>query len=480
MIGQPFHRTSSRDKKLPTSTKQLKSGSSYLISTGSRLRAARGSRDLIRALMSLLLLIGSIPRCATAVEFKESDRSHATTMLRDVQKQIEENYFDPSFKGINLSGNAEVAKARIAKATSTGETLAAIAQFVLELDDSHTFFVPPWQTATVDYGWDMGIVGDKCYVLDVKPGSDAAKQGVTRGDMVKSVNGLLPTRDSLWRLEYLFHALRPQPGLHVELVTPKGATRELDLASEVRQRKKVIALIGEDSGWDIARLIDDQDKRTREQQPEIAELGKKVLVVRLPTFVVDDTVINEFLRRARGHEVLILDLRGNRGGRVTAMQALLGGLSSSDVKIGESKERNRTTPLVAKGTGADAFTGRVFILIDGKSASASELVARTIQLTERGTVIGDRSAGAVMTSRNHPLVVSHGENVISYSVMVTASEPTMPDGGRLEKKGVEPDFKILPTAEDLAAGRDPALAQALKFAGQPLDAQAAGALLPRH
>ena len=217
-------------------------------------------------------------------------------MLRDVQKQIEEKYFDPKYKGVDLGTNAEIAKARIAKATSIGETLAAIAQFTLgELDDSHTFFVPPRQTATIDYGWDMGIVGDSCYVLSVKPSGDAARQGVTRGDIVKTVDGLTPSRDSLWRLEYLFRVLRPQPGLHVELLPANGAARELDLASDVRQRKKVVALTGEGSGWDIARLIDDQDKQAREQQPAIAELGKQVLVVRLPTFAVDDTVIEQFL-----------------------------------------------------------------------------------------------------------------------------------------------------------------------------------------
>lgn len=120
------------------------------------------------------------------------------------------------------------------------------------------------------------------------------------------------------------------------------------------------------------------------------------------------------------------------------------------------------------------------MLIDAGSASASELVARTIQLANRGTVIGDRSAGAVMTARFHSLMVSHGENVIAYGVMVTAADLVMPDGGRLEKKGVNPDFSVVPSAEDLAERRDPALAQALKFAGQPMDAKAAGALLPKH
>jgi len=211
-----------------------------------RASASRVSWTVINVVLasSLLVSILSMTSHAATAEFSESDRSHAYTMLRDVQKEIEEKYFDPSYKGVDLGANAEVAKARISKATSIGESLAAIAQFVLELDDSHTFFVPPWQTANVDYGWEMGIVGDNCYVLSAKPNSDAARQGVTRGDIVKTVNGLAPTRDSLWRLEYLFHTLRPQPGLHVELMSANGAARELDLASDVRQRKKVVALTG--------------------------------------------------------------------------------------------------------------------------------------------------------------------------------------------------------------------------------------------
>lgn len=438
-------------------------------------------RNLLRCVAKgvLLMAVGSTFAQA-ADDFRESDRSHALTMLRDVRQAIEKDYFDPGFKGLDPGALADTAKARIEKATSNGETLAAVAQFALELDDSHTFFLPPWQTASVDYGWTMGMVGDACYVIDVTADSDAVRQGVQRGDLIRSVNGLKPARETLWRLEYLFRTLRPQPGLHVELVTPKGEARELDLAAKVRQRRKVVALTGDSSGWHIARMIDERDQRAREQEPVVVEVGKQVLVVRLPTFMVDDGLIERFVDRARNHETLILDLRGNSGGRMVAMLTLLGRLSATDVAIGSLKQRDKSTPLVARGTGNEAYTGRVFVLVDAGSASASELVARTVQLANRGTVIGDRSAGAVMTSKFHPLTVSHGENVIAYGVSVTAADIVMADGGRLEKKGVVPDFKILPSADDLAAGHDPALAQALKFAGQKLDPAQAGALLPRH
>ena len=63
---------------------------------------------------------------------------------------------------------------------------------------------------------------------------------------------------------------------------------------------------------------------------------------------------------------------------------------------------------------------------------------------------------------------------------VTVADVLMPDGARLEKVGVMPDERMIPSQQDLAAGRDPVLAHAASLAGATLTPEAAGKLFPRE
>jgi carboxyl-terminal processing protease len=174
---------------------------------------------------------------------------------------------------------------------------------------------------------------------------------------------------------------------------------------------------------------------------------------------------------------LILDLRENGGGQVAAMKQIIGGLFAEDTTVGVFKGREESEPIVARGSRANAFTGQLWVLVGAESASASELLARTVQLKGRGLVIGERSAGSVRVGRTHDTSVTHGDFVVASGVRITVADVVMPDGQPLEKIGVIPDVQVVPSPADLAAGRDPALAKALELAGVKMDAAAAGALL---
>lgn len=416
---------------------------------------------------------------ARTQQLDDFDRRRIGTMLEVARDAIAEHYYDSTFHGLNLAARYDTAAARIRAATDIDHALAAVAQFALDLRDSHTFFVPPQRTVSVEYGWDMAMVGDTCFVVAVDAGSDAARQGVHPGDAVLAVGGFVPTRDNLVQLLYLYRIVRPQRSLRTTLRPPGAEPRTLDLAATIREGKRILDLTGMDGGEDIVRLIRDAAKSAEEMRDEVVDVGDSTLVWRFPTFAVAPRQIDDVIDRARKKRTLILDLRGNSGGPVRVLTALMGRLNREAVTIGIERERRAQRPLVAKGAGDEAFTGQLIVLVDSRSASASELTARVVQLTKRGRVLGDRTAGAVMRARYHGHR-SGTQTVVFYGINVTDADLEMTDGGRLENVGVVPDEVILPTAADLASGRDPVLARAVTLAGRAISATDAGTLLRRR
>ena len=407
-------------------------------------------------------------------DLRGGDRRRLQFTLSKVVREVRENYYDATFGGRDLDALAATARQRVDSARSIGEALSAIAQLTMEFDDSHTFFLPPYLTVDSDYGWDVGIVGDAGMVLEVTPGSDAEKQGVRRGDVVRTINGFPVSRNTLWKIEYLFQGLRPQPGLRIELVTPEGKERELHVAAKIEARRRLFEL---DNGYGWARLREEYSENRRKQRLTRAVVGENVLVARLRQFTPADDEPEKLLDAARGQSALILDLRENGGGQVAVLKQIVGGLFAEDTAVATFMERGKSELLLAKGSKGKAFTGKLWILIGAQSASASELLARTVQLQGRGQVVGDRSAGSVRVSRTFDSSVKHGDFLVSSGVRVTVADVVMPDGQPLEKVGVIPDVQVLPSPADLAAGRDPVLAKALELAGVQMDATAAGQLL---
>jgi carboxyl-terminal processing protease len=156
---------------------------------------------------------------------------------------------------------------------------------------------------------------------------------------------------------------------------------------------------------------------------------------------------------------------------------VIGNVFDHDVKIADRVGRKESKPQVAKTIGGNAFAGKLIVLVDSDSASASELFARIVQIEHRGTVIGERTAGAVMEAKHYPY--SEGvDTKVFYGFSVTDADLIMTDGKSLENSGVTPDEIVIPTAQDLAAGRDPVLARAAELAGFHLDPAAAGKLFP--
>ena len=405
------------------------------------------------------------------------ERDRGRTMLNVVKNEIKKNYYDPNFHGMNLDTRFKDAEEKIKSATSQGHIFGIIAQALMDLDDSHTYFLPPGRSFTTEYGWQMQMIGDKCYVVAVKPGSDAEAKGLKEGDEIYSIDGFGPTRQNMWKIHYSYQALRPRPGMRLVVIKPDGKEQQLDVLAKVKQLKRVLNLTGNDSGTDIYDLIRQQENEEHLNRHRFYEVGDDALIWKMPAFDLEESQVDDMVSKAKKRKALILDLRGNGGGYEITMKRMISNFFDRDIKIGDIQRRKETKPLVAKTRGDSIFPGKLIVLIDSRSGSAAELFARVVQLEKRGVVIGDVSAGAVMRSKQYGYE-SGLDVVVFYGVSITDADIVMGDGKSLERIGVTPDELKLPTAAELAAKRDPVLSYAASLAGVSISPEKAGSLFP--
>ncbi|HZH30253.1 MAG TPA: S41 family peptidase [Pyrinomonadaceae bacterium] len=443
---------------------------------GNAIPVVRASaRRFVFVVAGLILCAGLAPQALRAQSFDRIERERALTMLGNIKDQLKKHYYDPTIRGMDVDTRFKAAEEKVKQASSLGQAFGVIAQVLLELDDSHTKFYPPSRPERVEYGWEMQMIGDECYVVAVKPGSDAAMQGLKEGDRIIAVERFQPTRKEFWKMRYFYNTLSPRAGLNVVVQSPGGQPREMNLKAKVVQGKRVIDLNSDMEINAILREMEDDAKSGRHRYYE--DLGG-VFVWKMPAFDLADSGVDEVMSKARGRRAMVLDLRGNGGGYETTLLRLLGHFFDRDVKMADVKTRKESKPVVAKTRGKNnLFEGKVVVLVDSDSGSASEVFARVMQLEGRGTVIGDKSAGAVMRS-NFRSYEMGTEKIVTWGANITNADVIMSDGKSLERIGVIPDELMLPKATDMAAKRDMVLARALELAGMKIDPAKAGALFP--
>jgi C-terminal processing protease CtpA/Prc len=403
-----------------------------------------------------------------------NDIGRGRQMLKIIKSQIKENYYDLNFHGMDLEASFAKADEMIKKADSEGQIFGIIALLVMELNDSHTFFIPPFRIVPVEYGWRMQLIGDECFIVAVKSGSDAEKQGLKAGDRVLFIDGMKPTREDLWKIEYLYNILRPKRRVELEVQSPGQSPRQLTAESKVLKTERDFI-----KEYKTKEDKDKEDKTKNSWAGTYFEMDKELFIWKMPSFDISPNSLGDVMSKARKYRTLILDLRGNSGGYEDTMLKLIGYFMDKDVRIGELVRRKERKPMVAKSMGTSAFTGRLVVLVDSKSASAAELFARVMQLEKRATVIGDRSSGMVMRGRIYEKPMFESVNwteQMPFAMSITDADIVMTDGKSLERSGVVPNELLLPTAEDLLAGRDPVLTRAAALLDVKLEPERAGKL----
>jgi C-terminal processing protease CtpA/Prc len=257
-----------------------------------------------------------------------------------------------------------------------------------------------------------------------------------------------------------------------DLRSPAGVRRQAVVTASVKANKRVMDLTDSADYYEVVRQGENEDHASRSRIVEKGDLA----IWKLQRFDLEFPEVDKAIATVRKHKALILDLRDNPGGYTETLKWIAGSLFDRDIKICDRVGKKETKPMIAKRQG-EPFSGKLVVLIDSGSVSAAELMARVVQIEKRGTVVGDRSAGAVMESKHYS--ESEGlDTKIFFGFSVTDANLVMTDGKSLEKTGVTPDEVLVPTGADLAAGRDPALGHAADLAWVQLDADAAGKMFP--
>lgn len=161
------------------------------------------------------------------------------------------------------------------------------------------------------------------------------------------------------------------------------------------------------------------------------------------------------LERGENIKGVIVDLRGNPGGIGMMANGLAGLLTDEQYSLGQMIMRSGQVNFVAFPQ-RDAFLGPMAILVDGMSASTSEIFAAGLQEAKRARVFGRTTMGAALPSFIQ--ILPNGDRLQhAIADMRTAS------GQRVEGRGVIPDVKVPLRPKKLFTGQDPVLDKAMKW-----------------
>lgn len=259
--------------------------------------------------------------------------------------------------------------------------------------DPHSVFFDPQQfeqlkqleTSTrKGFGSVVSVLPGRVIVLQTTPGTPSAKSGMSPGDEILSVNGIRLDRLDLDQLIGLLQQSKQQPAALVVRRPGNARLLEFTLIPEEMQAPSVERAFFVKTGVGYLRIASFDEKTGTQIKEAIESLGG---------------------RKLKG---LVLDLRNNPGGLLTSALET----ASLFLKPGSTilTVRGRAVPEKMEKVAADAqpYDFPLAALINGKSASASEIVAGALQDHDRAVIIGEPSFGKGLVQSVFPLAGSTG------------------------------------------------------------------------
>jgi len=323
----------------------------------------------------------------------------------------------------------------------TQMTYGAIRGVLATLDDPYTSFVEPQprELERQDLQGRFGGIGawieqkgPGVFSLTPMPDRPAAQAGIQEGDVLVSIDGSPITPETT--MADVLASVRGPIDTTVQIMVRREGTDSPLTFEIVRQEFEIPSV-----SW---RLLEDE--------PSIGYV--KLNLVSERTSGELQEALDDLL--SQGATRLVLDLRDNGGGLLQTAIDVTSQFISDGVVLYEQKrgDEEKFYPVKPQDLTTDL---PLAVLVNGGTASASEIVAGAIQDRGRGLLVGEKTFGKGSVQLIYDL--SDGS-----SLHVTAARWLTPNRHQIDGDGLSPDVQVTLTAEDRAQGRDPQLEQAVR------------------
>lgn len=274
-------------------------------------------------------------------------------------------------------------------------------------------------------GIEMMKQGDYVVVTRTLPNNPARKAGVHAGDIIFAING-----EEVWDKDTEIIASK--------LRGPSGEKVKLTVA---RDKQKLDFELVREKINNVSADITYQDKTA---------------IISVYRFSEDTgTLVQSFTKdfKNKGINKVILDLRNNGGGYVTAARDLLSLWLDGDKILTQKSATIGQTVTYAKRGEATLKDMKTIVLVNNATASASEIVAGALKDYKKATILGTKTYGKGVVQTM--LELSGGS-----LLKITTAHWYTPEGQTINKTGISPDVEVERSYSDINSGKDPQLDKA--------------------
>ncbi len=334
---------------------------------------------------------------------------------------------DEVYNKLAASYNGEISESDVIEGAKKGLTEALGDKYTVYMDteEASDFYDNLHGNVGAGIGVEMGLRDGYVRVLRTLPDNPARKAGILAGDILYKVNG-----EEVYSLstEEIAKKVRGEAGSEVTVtVVRDGEEKSFTMKrEEINNVSAYVEYSGSTAIVTVTRFDSDTGTMVQGFAKEFADKGVKKV---------------------------ILDLRGNGGGYVSAAKDLLSLWIDNDVILlqksrhfGNSEEKSSS----GKATLADMKT---VVLVNGSTASASEIVAGALQDYGKATVVGEKTYGKGVVQQLYDL---SGGTVLK----VTTAEWYTPKDRSINGEGITPDVEVERTYEDINTMKDPQMDKA--------------------